>query len=54
MSTLEAIETLVAQLTQELDQIQQTAQQGLEDTREKRLVSPDDEELTGSIPLSTK
>lgn len=46
MSALEALETLVEQLTQELDQVQQTAQQGLEITQAKRLVSPDDEELT--------
>ncbi|KAI9134768.1 hypothetical protein [Acaryochloris sp. CCMEE 5410] len=46
MSTPEALEALVTQLTQELGQVQKTAQYGLDITRQKLSTSPDNPELT--------
>ncbi|WP_017324743.1 hypothetical protein [Synechococcus sp. PCC 7336] len=46
MSTPEALDALIAQLTQELDQVQQIAQHGLKITWEKLRATPDSTELT--------
>ena len=46
MPTPEALDALISQLTQELDQVQQIAQYGLSITREKLRATPGSTELT--------